>query len=184
MHSIETTLPSRHAVGSESEANATQSNLTDKKPTERRKGEGREEKHNGFRRKLALHQGKKEQTEESGRQEKHERDQRSRMHLVAENLLRSRHSVGSEAGRESASTREREREREVLMNTVGCLQSKKACYEAVIQSEGNRKGEGTAMPNTFSRSLLRSRHSVGKRNKREIDREYERERDRETEREQ
>jgi hypothetical protein len=139
MHSIETTLPSRHAVGSESEANATQSNLTDKKPTERRKGEGREEKHNGFRRKLALHQGKKEQTEESGRQEKHERDQRSRMHLVAENLLRSRHSVGSEAGRESASTRERERKRGT--------------------------NEYSRMP-SVEESLLRSRYSVGRKPKR------------------
>jgi hypothetical protein len=56
------------------------------------------------------------------------------MHSVAESLLRSHHSVGSETdptGRERASTRERARqkEREQTMNTVECIRSRKAIIQ-------------------------------------------------------
>jgi hypothetical protein len=49
MHPIESLLLSRFSVGSESEANVTQSDETD----EEKEKTGEEEKNNGFRRKLA-----------------------------------------------------------------------------------------------------------------------------------
>ncbi len=55
--------------------------------------------------------------------------------------------------KEQAQEREGERQRE--MNTVQCIKSMKAWYEAVIQSvsrKRDRNGEGAAMPNAFSRS--------------------------------
>jgi hypothetical protein len=114
MHSIESLLLSRYSHVNETEANATQLGETDK----------------------------------------------GRMHSVEESLLRSRHLVGSETdaavGTERASTRERERnirseekpalyqeeqpEKRERKKRIGsseaeCIQSKKACYEAAIQSE-------------------------------------------------
>jgi hypothetical protein len=61
------------------------------------------------------------------------------------------------------------------MNTNECIQSKKACHEAVFSRNRNRKGDGAVMPNEFSRSLLRRRNSVSKRNKRERDNKREKE---------
>jgi hypothetical protein len=61
------------------------------------------------------------------------------MHSVEESLLRSRHSVrkrNRHRKRKSKHKREvdRKRDRARAMNRVEYIQSKKACYEAVIQS--------------------------------------------------
>jgi hypothetical protein len=50
--------------------------------------------------------------------------------------------ASSEDATQSAKKQERERqktEEERAMNTIECIQSKKACYEAVIQSESKPK---------------------------------------------
>jgi hypothetical protein len=95
--------------------------------------------------KLTLPQEEKEQAQVRERKRERASNEFNRMHSVEESLLRSRHSIRSEtyaaSGRERASTREinRERERERAMNRVECIQSKKACYEAVARSEAKPK---------------------------------------------
>jgi hypothetical protein len=119
MHSIESLLLSRHSVGSESEADATQSEEIDAADEEREKE--REEKHNSA-------------SVESLR----EKDQRSCMHSVKRSLLRRRHSVGAAAGRERAGTRHKrkiDRRRKEKNTAAEGFQSKKDCYEAIIRSE-------------------------------------------------
>jgi hypothetical protein len=103
---------------------------------------------------------------QTGQEKEKEMDRRSRMHSVEESLLRNRHSYGSEtdaaSGRERASTIE--------------------SYGRQKGRERERESEGAAIPNAFSRSLLRSRHSVRK-SKIQGEKEQAQERSRQKERE-
>jgi hypothetical protein len=178
MHSVEESqLRSRHSVGTETEKER------DERCRERsRNGQGtalsnafsrcllRSRQSNRERKKREIdppfsrqsnrERNKREIDPPFSRHSHRERNERE----IKPPFKQEKHSVSKRNKRD----RQKDRESEQWIES-NAFSRRKPTAMPLFSRERNRKGEGIAMPNAFSRCLLRSRHSNRERNQRETD---------------